>query len=191
MFKKMMLVLGAVVLSSAVYAADYPLTVWNAIDSEGVISEAQGNSFLYTVTVDQLKSGSKHTPANGWVRLQNVPNGRIGVDMVKYNQVEFDVTVNSETAGSLFQIYFGLACADGNKGEVCISNKFEPGKSYKIIIPMKAFTRLNDASLKKVHSLQFVIYEKHMSDGTKLRLRFNNLRLTSGSDGMIKMSVNE
>ena len=187
----MMLALGAVVLGSAVYAADYPLTNWESTDKEGVISNLQANNFLYTITADYKNSGSNRTPEIGWIRAKNTPNGRIGVDMVKYNQFEFDVKVDSEVAGTMFQLYFGVTCATGKKGEVCISQKFEPGKSYQVIIPAKVFTRLDDASLKNVQSLQFVIYEKHMADGTKLQLQFNNLRLTSGSDGMIKIKVNE
>lgn len=187
----MMFTLSAVLFGSALFAADYPLKTWESSDPEGVISNLQENNFLYTVSSDHKKSGSKYVPAVGWIRARNIPNGRVGVDMNKYNQIEFDLTISEGLEGVQFPIACGLACLSGKKDEIRFYQEFESGKSYKIVIPVKEMKRLDAASLKSVQSIQFVFYEKRLPDTSVYKFQFNNLRLTTGTASAIQVEEKE
>ena len=187
MLKKVMMFLSAVVLGSAVYAADFPLKVWESADSEGVISDLQENNFLYTVTADYRQTGNKYNTPIGWVRVRTILNGKSGLNVSgKYSQFEFEVTIE---AGEQIKtpVSVSVASFSGKKDAVNLPQELESGKSYKVIVPFRALSRLDEAALKVVESVQLVFREKFLPDGKAVKFHLNNLRLTGGDAAEIQV----
>lgn len=184
----MVLTSVAAVMACAVYAAEFPLKVWESADAEGVISDLQGNNFLYTVTSDYKNAGSKYTQPIGWVRVRSILNGKIGFNVEKLNQFECELAVSADSPLKT-PISISVASFTGKKDAVYLPQEFESGKTYQIIVPFKALRRLDAAALKRVESVQFVFREAALPDGKPVKFRFSGLRLTSGDAEAIKVQV--
>lgn len=189
MLKKLMLSMAAVFAVTAVSAAEFKLVNWISSDKEGVVSEENGNNFVYTIVADHQTPGSKGNAPCGWVRVRTLSNNKAGVDMTKFNQFEFDLTISSEVddPGRKIPLSVSVACHNEKKMEIYLSRELKIGKSYSFCLPAKALTRLDAESLKKVVSIQFVVREQFLPEKKAVKFQFSNLRLTSGDNTSIKV----
>lgn len=159
-----------------------PLTKWRSLDKEGTISNQQGNSLTYTVKVDHnAGSGSHSKYPVGWPRLYtDFGMGRPGVDLSKYNHLEFDLTVSSDRdveSDYRWPIAMELRNYDWNtSGNFRISHVLEPDVKHRMIIPLNGILPQPKRGFRNAAHMQFYINEANYPHGATLKMKFENIR---------------